>query len=551
MPRARSALDAMNKEEKSELIQRLHTAQNKLCYVCSKVINLRVHQADIDHIHALSRDGVDDEQNWALTHASCNRSKGTRDLELQRILQRFKDHVESYSKPVVEGTIRTFTVNEALNELHPERQEVAAAIKENIIEVSFNFDGKPQTEEFQLINDPANPGFRSFVGMIPFVCLHHDATINPRSIVDLEMMIEEFYNKNPQLQPSLATLNLDDESGAKGRVLLFDGQHKAAAQMYVGRQRLFVRVFVNCDKGRLKETNFRAHTRLAQIHFPRLVEDRVGDDLFLEEFNRFLASADPTKKSEHSFFQEHLARPLRSEYRKYFASHLRYEVLTGKAGTRSNEILNYVETITARSKRYPLSYDTVQKTFLAHFLWLKPSREALELTQRMRTTERENLIRLSNLFVEEVLGSGRFDLNKGIYRIEERLAEDPDAITDSHLRAYRLCRSSAMIIWSEELMRAISLFLNTLSRYQRGDWATARTMWAEIDEPNWDRVRKMIRVVRDHKIWGERTNTEIVSAISSTRNKDWKEILLQGRLPGREDSLLPKLDQNYIFQSSQ
>jgi len=549
MPDARSKVDTLTKQEKTELIQRLHTAQNGLCYVCGSVMDLSVHQVDVDHIQALSRGGIDDEQNWALTHASCNHSKGTRDLELQRILHRFKSHVESYGNPTIEGAMRNFTVNEALNELHPDRQEVGAVIKNGSIQISFNLEGRPHTDEFPLIEDPGVPGVRSFVGMVPCECLHHDPTINPRSIVDLEPMIEEFYNRNPQLQPSLASLNIEGVS-SRGKILLFDGQHKAAAQMYVGRPRLFVRVFLNPDKSQLKETNFRAHTRLAQIHFPQLVEDRVGDDLFLEEFNRFLANADLARKSEHSFFREYLPHSLRGEYREYFVSHLRYEVLTGKAGTRPNEILNYVETITARSKRYPLSYDAVQKTFLNHFLWLKPSRESLELTQNMRTVERENLIRLMNIFVEEILANGRFDLGKGIYRIEERVAEAPETIPDSHLRAYRVCRAPAMIIWTEEVARAVALLLNTLSKYRASEWPKDRPLWAEVEPAVWERIRKMIRVVRDHKVWGERTSPEILGAISSTRQRDWKEILLQGRLPSRQDQLLPRLDQNHIFQSS-
>lgn len=75
MANVRSKLDTLTREEKGELIQRLHKVQNELCYVCRNVINLRVHQADVDHIHALSRHGIDDESNWGLTHATCNRSK--------------------------------------------------------------------------------------------------------------------------------------------------------------------------------------------------------------------------------------------------------------------------------------------------------------------------------------------------------------------------------------------------------------------------------------------------------------------------------------------
>jgi 5-methylcytosine-specific restriction endonuclease McrA len=49
-----------------------------LCYVDRQAINLHVYAVDIDHIIALARGGADDESNWALAHAACNRSKGTR-----------------------------------------------------------------------------------------------------------------------------------------------------------------------------------------------------------------------------------------------------------------------------------------------------------------------------------------------------------------------------------------------------------------------------------------------------------------------------------------
>jgi len=80
-------------------------------------------------------------------------------------------------------------------------------------------------------------------------------------------------------------------------------------------------------------------------------------------------------------------------------------------------------------------------------------------------------------------------------------------------------------------------------------WGEKRPLWAEIHEEDWEQIRKMIRAIRDHKIWGERINPEIVAAIASTRQKDWEEILLKGFLPGRRDALLPPLDQNYMFKS--
>src|SRR5882724_8651626 len=148
MTNVRSQLDTLNKEQRAELVKRLHKAQNEICYVDRKIINLSVHETDIDHIIAVSRGGLDEEQNWGLTHLNCNRSKGARDLQLQRILNKFKEHIETHGNPAVEGSTRNFTVNEALDELYPDRQEVGAVIKNGAIQISFNLEGQPRTEEF-------------------------------------------------------------------------------------------------------------------------------------------------------------------------------------------------------------------------------------------------------------------------------------------------------------------------------------------------------------------------------------------------------------------
>jgi hypothetical protein len=155
------------------------------------------------------------------------------------------------------------------------------------------------------------------------------------------------------------------------------------------------------------------------------------------------------------------------------------------------------------------------------------------------------------MFVEEVLADGRFDVRLGTFRIEERLASSPETVPDSHLRAYRICRRAAMVIWTKELVQAIALLLGTRTRYVRGGWGKDRPFWAKTLEEDWQCIRKMIRAVRDHKIWAERMNPEVVSAVASTRQKDWEQILLRGRLPGRQEPFMPPLDQNFIFKSAQ
>jgi hypothetical protein len=151
--------------------------------------------------------------------------------------------------------------------------------------------------------------------------------------------------------------------------------------------------------------------------------------------------------------------------------------------------------------------------------------------------------------LEEILEK-KYDKEKGIFKIEQELKNTPDTIKDEHLRAYRMCRQASLSIWAKELKSAISSLLDTRSKYKDANWREISPLWADIDEQEWKRIRKMINVISQHKIWTEKVNQEIITAISSTKQSDWKEILLKGRLPGTAVAKYSPLNKNYIFDHS-
>ena len=62
--------------------------------------------------------------------------------------------------------------------------------------------------------------------------LYHDEIINPRGLnSSISLLIKEFHKGNPQLHISLARLN-------NGKIQIFDGQHKAVAQIMLGVREL-------------------------------------------------------------------------------------------------------------------------------------------------------------------------------------------------------------------------------------------------------------------------------------------------------------------------
>lgn len=363
-------------------------------------------------------------------------------------------------------------------------------------------------------------------------------------------MIEEFYYQHPQMQPSLAYFE-PKSLGTTGKIMLFDGQHKAAAQLYNLSGEILCRLFLpeHGDQPKrldefveeLRRTNFRAHTKLAQLHFAQFTEDKVGhtmyaddrEDVLREMKLRGVAPEDITEKNIYKALQERSPEEAR-EFKNHHVSYLRYEALTAT----DLEIMKFVETVSARSRRYPISYDTL-KSFLDVFLFRALADEPVAQTDLWRLREKENLGRLLDILASESL-AGRFRLELGVYKLDEKLEQNPQGIPVEHLRADRLFRRPALKVWAETLRDGMCQYLVIKNKYGK-DWYRDRPLWAEISVEEWEAIRRGIKAIVGHEIWTE-TQKGLVGVLASTRQKDWASMLLEGKLPGRPDKLYSELN---------
>lgn len=83
-------LNSLSAEQYQQLTEKLWNIQNKTCFICCDPVDLDLHSTNIDHIVPLANRGKDSEENFAVTHESCNKSKQDSDLKIARILHKLK-----------------------------------------------------------------------------------------------------------------------------------------------------------------------------------------------------------------------------------------------------------------------------------------------------------------------------------------------------------------------------------------------------------------------------------------------------------------------------
>lgn len=105
---------------------------------------------------------------------------------------------------------------------------------------SFNEIGDTAVRRTEIFADRPTNVRTAFI-CLPIEYLHHDEAINPGGInSSISLFIKEFHKPNPQLHLSLARIG-------DRKVKIFDGQHKAVAQLMLGVRKIVVRLFIKPD----------------------------------------------------------------------------------------------------------------------------------------------------------------------------------------------------------------------------------------------------------------------------------------------------------------
>ena len=484
-------LDSLSSEEYSRLTKKLWTIQNHKCFICGESIDLDLNPTNIDHIKPLVNGGKDDETNFALAHENCNKSKQDADLEVARAMAQLSKIVKA-----AEGKRETPSLKHVLAANNGSLYDFSYKIEDGKLVYAFSQTGDDTIRTAEIFIDRLSHERTAFI-QVPLQYLYHDEMINPRGInSSIGLLIKEFHKGNPQLHISLARLD-------GNKIMIFDGQHKAVAQIMLGTRELLVRLFLNTDVDRMIETNTTAGSKLKQIAFDKSIVRQLHDTLYAERIKKYQLDHG-LPEDNFSFSEANLVEHFKGErgnIRSYIINSQK-NLVTKNADNKLQSYINFE----GRGSELPLSYSTFEKTLLSRFINAKtilstPLDFRADEGLNPRILEKEQLIHLCNILAEELL-VGKYSTEIGTYRIENKVAEGKDQdITDDHLAAYRVFKEEIMYNWIQYIELLIKNYFSMM-----GELFDDKNLFQiKFPDQMWTNIRTFVRNLGSLPLWKDRS----------------------------------------------
>jgi len=527
-------LSSLSSEKYQELTNKLYKIQSEKCFICLKKIDLNLHETNIDHIIPLKVHGKDAEENFALTHENCNKSKSDANLNIARILYNLKD----IQNKVLEQGGKAASLKHILAEYGGSKYDFKYNIKDQQIEYSFSGVGDNKINKSVIhkdnLTDRQEKKIENTCFMeVPIEYIYHDEIINPRGInTSISKLIKEFYKGNPQLHLSLA--RIDDN-----KLKIFDGQHKAVAQILLGIKKILLRVFIDPDVDRLTETNTNAGSTLRQIAFDKSIMRQLNNTLYLEKIKKYQIDRGMAEDNLE-FSEQQLIDYFKGEnanVKKYIIDSIKHSITYSKG----NKLKDYID-FEGKAKELPISYSAFSKTILDQVIDSKqfldtPINYKSEEGLNPRELQIDQIVGVLNILAEEVY-IGKYKPEIGLYRIEQKIINKKDEeILDEHLSAYRISKEEVMFNWFIYLKKVIeSYFSNTGIVYEPN-----RLFMEKFDEQLWKNIRNFVKNLINLPLWKDRTMAGTIFA--GKRNYDyWKEVFEKGKSPDGAEVLAKPLN---------
>jgi len=475
--------------DKQQVHQQQKEADGSLrCFISGEIIAPDA-EVEYDHIHPFSQNGETTINNIRVVLKTFNRRKSDQSLYDVRDNLRLEHLFESKKN------------NIRLQDIIHLKDVRTKAIHSNVSDTTISIADGSDTKTFHILQDSIL-SVDYFYGRVPISWLQNDDQegLQPR-VIDFKRLIaiRDHLRDHPQLAPSIARL-LDN------RLLLFDGQHKLAAQVLNNVSEIDVKVYISPpEPERAKElfdslmiTNLEAHSKLKQVPFyTSTLLDRLSV-IYKELLEEFLSNKQPEDHTEVAF-----VKFLQTD--KQFGRSKAYDMLRSaiKTAALDSSALSVHVAKASRDSNFPITMDLLEKTLFPATLNLEASDAKFTSDFDYRDAETENFESVSSAIVEATHISNWAPKIKG------------KELTNEQLKARRIWHKGSVLTWAPYLKSILIFALHLMTNAER-----ERLLYRKaISEEQMRVIHDCLTRLFGHPMWDE-PEGEMDSILSSAKRQE-------------------------------
>ncbi|MCE5330227.1 HNH endonuclease, partial [bacterium] len=444
-----------------EVIISKNTINDKLiCAIDKKAINKKS-EIEFHHIKPVAFQDKFDSSNFVTVCKKHHKELGELSLTEYNSIKEMEKFFQGNGLKKLNDVIKL--------KLHENNYEgkIKAEFKQAGNEISITLEKNNDIKVFPLSVCPST-GFKYFYIVLPVEYIHNDEELQPRPL-EMARLLDLYRHLlvNTQLTPSVCRLT-------DHKILLFDGQHKAAAQIWADRKEIECKVYIDPDIKLLKETNLVAHDKLRQMPFFTSVLINKWASIFAEEWKEYMSQKGPKSESGFVLFLTGKGKK-KSAAINMIESNIYDSIIEDK----KNLILKYIEEYSSTNKK-PLTTNRLRQTVFKKFIASPPLDMDIEESDRLREFERKNVVRLLNIITK--------------YTLKDKW--DPDKNDENHKISERIYLFGSFKAWAGILKDVIATILELFDENERKE-----IFLRETSDDRWESIEDCVALMFDRRIW--------------------------------------------------
>ncbi|MHC1791011.1 hypothetical protein [Solidesulfovibrio sp.] len=479
----------LSDEEKQFVLNR----HGRVCFATGHSIpdGEKVH---FDHIVAHSLGGVSELENIAPMCEFHNKSKGMLPLDDYRIKIRLEEFFKIGDRLTLKNLLSHLKEKGDISSFGESVQiEVGSRdilIENHSFKESFSIQVCPRTS------------WKYFYCNLPISVLNSDdddddmVGLQPRYLIS-EKVFEMYrhFQMYPVLQPSIGRIY-------GNKILLFDGQHKAASLLWGKREIFECKIYINPDVRILNQANISAHDKFAQTRFFSSIMILKLGNQFGKDFEEYKDREDIPIKSESGFlaFLEQKDPSLsRAERNRRFRSYLYNAILEDD----ENKMKHLISISNRSSKEQPVTTDSLSKSIFACFLFQEQVADDMLSDRYKREDEFKNIKLLMNQIYDLALNAWNAKAGPN---------------DQGQIKLERLFSSKSIMAWCEIFKDAVCAKLDIFDSDEK-----MKPFYRNLSDQDMSKIKEILERLFSWPMWISPKGSEIDTVVAGSKGalKEW------------------------------